>query len=74
MKTYFANLPSDEIVDALIEKQKQFNNYINRKGLRRRWQTSYDMYYGRHFGEGSEEGTWGVELVGVDGELTGFGV
>jgi hypothetical protein len=74
LKTYFANLPSDEIVDALIEKQKQFNNYINRKGLRRRWQTSYDMYYGRHFGEGSEEGTSGVELVGEDGELTAFGV
>jgi hypothetical protein len=73
VKQYWASLPTAEFLPEIAKRIKKYNRYIEKKGLRRRWERKYDLYYGRHLGEDSLS-SGSVELVGDDGELTAFGV
>lgn len=73
MKQYFATLPTDQLLPEIEKRIKNCYKHWEAKGFRRRWDRSYDLYYGRHLGEDSLA-SGSVELVGEDGELTAFGV
>ena len=51
MDKYFATKPTDELVDDLINRVEQFNNYCERTGWSTKWAKRFDLYYGRHMGE-----------------------
>jgi hypothetical protein len=73
LKQYFASLPTNDLVPKLIGKVKSFNTYIERGGLRKKWERSEDLYYGRHHGEGGA-GHASIVEAGDNGELQTFSV
>ncbi len=42
---YFANLPREEIGDAILDKIELYKNYLNYSGLMQKWIDNYNMYY-----------------------------
>lgn len=72
-KAYFATLPTNEFLDQAYERIKEFNNYIENTGHRRKWQKSIDLYYGKHHGE-SGAGSGEILSQGSNGELSSIAV
>lgn len=43
--TYFANLPDDQIAEAIMEKVDDYYTFLHRSGLLQLWKNAYKAYY-----------------------------
>jgi hypothetical protein len=72
-KQYFATLATDQLVKECAEKIKIFDQHLEKTGIARRLAKSEALYYGKHMGE-ANAGSSEVASVGLDGEMSAFGV
>jgi len=67
---YWAALPAGEVVQKLEEKHSDWDEYNSGTGLKRKWITSYNYYFGRHFKNSSSIDDTDLMRGGREGELT----
>jgi len=67
---YWASLPASECVDALEQKHNDFNDMALNSGLKKRWISSYNYYFGKHFTSANAANDTDLMSGGREGELT----
>lgn len=73
-REYFAASEQGELAAELENRLKSWGDYIDRSGLKRKWEKSYRFYYGNHFGSNSSMSSSSIHDLGDEGELKGVTV
>lgn len=67
---YWASLPASEAVSHLMEKRNEFNDFSKTSGLKGKWITSYNYYFGKQINSSDPTNNTDLMSGGREGELT----
>jgi hypothetical protein len=71
---YFASWDKDDLAAELEESLKLANDYYENVGLKDKWNKSYNLYFGKHFANGSYKDSTSIVDMGQSGELKGLAI